>query len=246
MLLMCSWNIAGSDSEPHHGPMANKDVEKIRRWLRGRGFEVLHGGDHYLVVHPAAPGRQVAMPTTPGDTRSLRNAYAQLKRTFDSFPETAWAGFPGTKTQAKPSIAKSCTGDRVVATLMELAGPKGEQIFAGRLAVERQDGREILHISNPFHDPESDHPVRRQAEVAIGIPRTNEPLSAEALATLAMLGVDLEARSFSELQARFGEVARGHRTEMIRDYKARQAERKVLMDIRTAPTPSPTVGGFGL
>jgi hypothetical protein len=225
--------------------MANKDVEQIRRWLRGRGFEVLHGGDHYLVVRPSNPGRTVTMPTTPSDHRSLKNTLAQLKRTFDMLPDTACAGFPGTKTRAKTSMAKQCTGDRVISVLAELAGPKGEQIFAGRLHVEHHDGVQALHIANPFHDPESTHPVRSRASVVIDLPRANEPMTAQGLATLAVLGVDLEARTFSELQTTFLAVAREHRTEMIRDHQARKAERKSVADIRTGTPSAPRVDGFG-
>ncbi len=55
------------------------DVATLLRRASSAGLDVRRGGKHYVVTRPGHGG-QCAVPTTPSDHRSLRNAVTQIRR----------------------------------------------------------------------------------------------------------------------------------------------------------------------
>ena len=63
------------------------DMTNLQRRLRKQGYVITQTRSlHLAVTHPAKPGT-VHMPSTPSDHRAIRNAVAQLRRTFGYQPK---------------------------------------------------------------------------------------------------------------------------------------------------------------
>ncbi len=56
-------------------------MKQMLRKLRKAGVAIeITGGGHYQATHPDTPGVKVTFPSTPSDSRAMRNTKACIKR----------------------------------------------------------------------------------------------------------------------------------------------------------------------
>lgn len=58
--------------------MSRKEIREILRYLERLGWVIRQGGKHYVATKPGQ--EPITIPKTPGDVRSLKNTYGQLRR----------------------------------------------------------------------------------------------------------------------------------------------------------------------